>query len=273
MPETLPQASTSNLGADTAAFYRRVLRVLCASRVPFLIGGAYAFNCYTTIERHTRDLDLFIRRRDIEGAADALLAAGHGTELTHPHWLAKVHAGDLYIDLIYSSGNGLCEVDDDWFRHASAARVLGVDVKVAPVEEMIWSKAFVMERERYDGADVAHLLHAHGHALDWRRLLQRFGPHWRVLLSHLVLYGFIYPAARAQLPDWPMQHLLERLRDEHGAPPPRRALCAGTLLSREQYLGDVERHGYQDARQAPFGNMTRDEIAAWTARIPERDAP
>ena len=34
-------------------------------------------------------------------------------------------------------------------------------------EETLWSKAFVMERERYDGADVAHLILAHGERLDW----------------------------------------------------------------------------------------------------------
>ena len=26
------------------------------------------------------------------------------------------------------------------------------------MEESLWQKAFIMERERYDGADVAHLL-------------------------------------------------------------------------------------------------------------------
>ncbi len=58
---------------------------------------------------------------------------------------------------------------------------------------MIWSKAFIMERERYDGADIAHLILACGRDLDWRRLLGRFGRRWRVLLSHLVLFGFVYP--------------------------------------------------------------------------------
>ena len=58
-----------------------------------------------------------------------------------------------------------------------------------------------MERERYDGADVAHIILAYGDRMDWRRLIDRFGRYWRVLLSHLVLYGFIYPsAARACLP-------------------------------------------------------------------------
>ena len=73
-------------------------------------------------------------------------------------------------------------------------------VQIAPAEETIWSKAFVMERERFDGADVAHLILGHGDKLDWQRLLERFGPHWRVLLAHLVLFGFIFPSARSRVP-------------------------------------------------------------------------
>jgi len=49
-------------------------------------------------------------------------------------------------------------------------------VGLTPVEEMLWSKAFVMERHRYDGADIAHLIRARGEHFDWNRLLQRFGP-------------------------------------------------------------------------------------------------
>ena len=59
-------------------------------------------------------------------------------------------------------------VDDLWFTHAAPGRVLGVPVLLCPPEEMIWSKAFIMERERYDGADVAHLILACGRELDWR---------------------------------------------------------------------------------------------------------
>jgi hypothetical protein len=42
---------------------------------------------------------------------------------------------------------------------------------------MIWSKAFIMERERFDGADVMHLIHENANRLDWNRLLERFGQH------------------------------------------------------------------------------------------------
>ena len=95
--------------------------------------------------------------------------------------------------MIFSSGNGLAVVDETWFEHATEQNVLGLTVLVAPAEESLWSKAFVMERERFDGADVAHIILAYGDRLDWHRLLERFGPHWRVLLAHLILYGFIYP--------------------------------------------------------------------------------
>src|SRR5207302_251148 len=87
--------------------------------------------------------------------------------------------------------HALAVVNDAWFEHAVAGEALGRRVRLVPPEEMIWQKAYIMERERFDGADVLHLLRARGRRLDWPRLLARFGPHWRVLLSHLVLFGFV----------------------------------------------------------------------------------
>jgi len=122
-------------------------------------------------------------------------------------------------------------------------------VQLCPPEETIWSKAFVMERERYDGADIAHLLRAYGEHLDWSRLLDRFDSHWRVLLSHLVLFGFIYPYDRGCLPAFVMDTLLDRLRSEAPSPPTGRRLCQGTLLSKVQYAIELDHWDYEDARQ------------------------
>ncbi|MDQ3811736.1 MAG: hypothetical protein M3336_15755, partial [Chloroflexota bacterium] len=121
--------------------------------------------------------------------------------------------------------------------------------------------------ERFDGADVAHLLLARAEVLDWQRLLRRFGSHWRVLLSHLVLFGYIYPSERDRIPGWVMQDLLRRLSDSLSAPPPSERVCRGTVLSRQQYLIDVERWGYRDVRTRPENPMTPAQIAAWTAGI------
>lgn len=271
-PTVLPTAG-EDPGAPAVAFYRDVLHILQASSIPFMVGGAYAYRHYAGIVRQTKDLDIFIRQRDYDAVRAAVRQAGYEAELSFPHWLGKIHHADVYIDLIFSSGNGIVEVDDAWFEHADEAEVLGMTTKICPAEEMIWSKAFVMERERFDGADIAHLLLARAHRLDWPRLFRRFEPHWRVLLVHLVLFGFIYPAQRHCVPASVMDELIARLRQEtHNAPPPP-GICLGTLLSREQYLSDIGRQGLQDGRIAPLGKMTAEDTEIWTQAIPPDHHP
>ncbi|HWI81991.1 nucleotidyltransferase [Ramlibacter sp.] len=258
---------------ETAAFYRRALGTLAGAGVSFLVGGAFAHACFTGIRRSTKDLDLFIRREDYERVAALMQAQGWRTELTYPHWLAKVYAGDDFIDLIFNSGNGVTPVDEQWFRDNPEAEVLGVPVRIANIEDGLLSKAFIMERERYDGADVAHLLQANAERLDWAGLLRRFGPHWRVLLAHLTLFGYIYPGERHRIPAWVMEQLTARLAAESaGAPGQDARVCAGTLLSREQYLHDVEQLGYVDGRLTPASTMTPGDVATWTEAIPARQA-
>jgi hypothetical protein len=170
-------------------FYKRVINVFQDNSVEFLVGGAYAFVHYTGIGRDTKDLDLFIRRVDWDRAARALEDVGISAELTFPHWLGKAFGGrqrEFFVDLIFSGGNGVAEVDDEWFSNAQWDESLGFPVRLMPIEEMLWSKAFIMERERYDGADVLHLVRARQMDINWPRLVTRFGEHWRVLLSHLV---------------------------------------------------------------------------------------
>jgi hypothetical protein len=235
--------------------------------IPFLVGGGHALRHYTGDVRGTKDLDVFVRREDALAFLEGLAAAGFETDLTFPHWLGKAQVEGDYIDVIYSSGNGLTEVDDAWFAHSQPAIVLGVPVQLCPPEEMIWSKAFIMERERYDGADISHLIRACQGQLDWNRLVARFGIHWRVLLSHLTLFGFIYPGEVAAIPPDVMVGLCGLLEREACRPAPDQRVCQGTLLSREQYLTDVSRWGYADGRLMPRGSLTPEEIAQWTAAI------
>lgn len=258
----------TKLDPGTRDFYRRALSLMGEWGIPYLVGGAYAFHVYTGIERHTKDFDLFVRPADAAGVLARFAEAGYRAELTHPHWLGKVYHEDAFVDLIFRSGNAVCEVDDEWFAHGVSGDVFERHARICPAEEMIWSKAFVMERERFDGADVAHLIRARGDRLDWPRLLRRFGPHWRVLLAQLVLFGFIYPGEREKVPDPVMSDLLRRLQDEGALTPGGDArLCQGTLLSRSQYLVDLERWEYEDARLSPRGRMSAEELAHWTESI------
>jgi hypothetical protein len=279
MIETPPQPARSNgiIPAEALDFYRRSMTLLAEAEVPFLVGGAYAFGRYTGIARDTKDFDIFVHPRDFRRALAAFTRAGFEVDRTFPHWLGKVFHGEDYVDLIFSSGNGVAQVDDTWFEHSVEAEVLGIPVRLIPAEEMIWSKSFIMERERFDGADVAHLLRCCAGTLDWQRLLVRFGDqNARVLLVHLLLFGYIYPDDHPEdavrIPPAVLDELLARVREggsqtsSDGGP-----VCRGTILSRSQYLPDVEDWGYRDGRLTPDGAMSADDIALWTAAAREEE--
>lgn len=302
------------LDREALDFYIEILNLLKEKNVSFLVGGAYALHQHTGIERHTKDLDLFVRKKEAQHVLDVLEEAGYKSEMTFPHWLGKAFKGDHFIDVIFSSGNAIADVDDAWFTHAKEGTVFGVDVLLCPPEEMIWSKGFIMERERFDGADVAHIIQARSEDLDWNRLLYRFGENWRILLTHLIMFGFIYPDEKAKIPANIMNQLLYKMTHEvdpngkqhgnehtngngkgnghstshgnghevsHGdkstdsgshrvikaGEPHVENVCRGPLLSREQYLIDINKRGYVDARQEPVGKMKESDIKHWTLAI------
>jgi hypothetical protein len=244
-----------------AAFYRAAMDILREARVPFMVGGAFALAKHAGIDRFTKDFDVFISPSDVDRALAAFADRDYRTELTAPHWLAKVFHEDLFVDLIWSSGNGVATVDDEWFENAAEDDILGVRALVVSAEEMIWQKAYIMERERFDGADVLHVIHERAESLDWGRLLRRFGEHWHVLLAHLVLFGFAYPTQRSRVPAPVMRTLLDRLEGEMSSLYDGDRVTQATLLSRHQYREEVTAGRYKDARLLPPADLTRDDIA------------
>jgi hypothetical protein len=245
------------------AFYRQVLTSLTAARVPFLIGGAYALCHHVGIDRGTKDLDLLICEEDWPAVAQILRRRGIVTRLTFPHWLGKALALHAQVDIIFNGGNGATPVSRDWFTHATPIHLFDQVVQVCAAEELLWSKAFVMERERFDGGDVAHLLRARASQLDWARLCRRFRGNEPVLRAHLLLFAYIFPGDAHQVPAWVDGALADAAR----AHPVPADLCRGTLLSRAQYLMDVEQGGYRDARLPPFGGFSDRAWLAWTNAI------
>jgi hypothetical protein len=257
----------NEMNARTVEFYRAVLQAVHESGIPFLIGGGFALAHYTTIERYTKDLDLFVRPQDCQSLLGLFEGAGYRTELRFRHWLAKIRRGDEYVDVIFCSGNGVAPVTTEWFEHGTAAEIFNLPVLLCAPEDMIWSKSFVMERDRYDGADIAHLFRACGPDLDWQRLLNNFGPHWRVLLNHLILFEFIYPGEPGPVPAGVVRDLLRKWERQRAGPRPATRVCQGTLLSTTQYVVDIEEWNYEDARLIPRGTMTRQEVQDWSRAV------
>src|ERR1044072_2822864 len=193
---TVPAVQTTCARGSPNEFHRRSVTALHAAGIPFLLGGAYMVEVCGGVSRSTKDFDLYVRPKHVNPAFRALAREGYKTELTFPHWLAKATCDGNILDLIFRAGNGLCEVDDSWIDRARDDELLGVPVKLCAPEKMIWMKAYIMERERLDGADIAPILLCCAADIDWPHLVRRFGPDWRVLLSPLVLFGYIYPGER-----------------------------------------------------------------------------
>jgi hypothetical protein len=86
----------------------------------------------------------------------------------------------------------------------------------------------------------------------------------------LVLFGYIYPSEHGRIPAAIMDDLISRLRKDAPIAGPER-VCRGTLLSRKQYLLDVQERGFRDARLEDRVHMDDKDIAHWTRAIAKEE--
>lgn len=178
-------------------------------------------------------------------AMNQLRKAGFDTYVEDPVWLAKARCGEYFVDLITGIGNGSLSVDETWIQRSGTDDILGLSCKVLAAEEMIASKVFVAFRERFDGADVAHLIRMCGDKLDWERVLSLLNGHWELLLWSLVLFSYIYPARVDLVPDCIWNGLTQRFA-EQVRHPERDAPFRGTLVDPNMFSIDVKEWGERD---------------------------
>lgn len=231
--------------AEARACYRDVIQTLQRAAVPFVVGGGFAFHRHTGIWRTTKDLDLFLVADSVPEAMDALAADGFEVYVEDPVWLAKARRDGLFVDLITGVGNATLPVEESWILNSDEGEILGISCRVLGAEEMIASKMFVTRRERFDGADIAHLVRARGERLDWDRVLRLTEPHWQMLYWHLVLFAFIYPAHTTLVPapvwrQFAKSFESDVLHSEQDAP------FRGSLVDPRMFAIDVSEWGERD---------------------------
>lgn len=97
--------------------------------------------------------------------------------------------------------NQRAQVDEAWL-NGPEMEADGERFRLLSAEEELWSKLYVLQRDRCDWPDALNLLYGVGPELDWRRLLARVAED-RALLSGLLLQFAWLCAERArELPDW-----------------------------------------------------------------------
>jgi hypothetical protein len=221
-----------------AELFREVLDVLNRKRVPYIVSGAFALHEHTGIWRDTKDLDVFVAPDRVTSTMDILKEHGFETEVCDPIWLCKARRDDYFVDVICGMSNAVIRVDQSWIDRGFDSEILGVPVKVLAPEELIASKVFVTRRERFDGADIAHIVYAAGNSMDWSRLLSLMGEHWEMLLWSLVLFHYIYPGSDS-VPKLIWDELLTRFRADVDNPDPK-APFRGSLIDENMFAIDVK---------------------------------
>jgi len=248
-PEKM-HAAPFEVSAEQRTLYRKALRALNASRIPYVVSGAFAMYAYIGHWRNTKDLDVFVEPENATRLLSVLGAAGFDVDLTDDRWLGKATRGGVLIDVIFAAGNMVAPVDRQFLERSRAAIVLDVPTRLAAPEDLIRFKAFICERHRFDGADIAHMIQGLGGRLDWDYLLERMAEHWELLLWHLVFFRYVYPCHRDYVPRGLMETLLERERAllEKGECSATGDAFRGTLVSQFSFAKDVK-EGYRDLRQ------------------------
>jgi hypothetical protein len=232
--------------AEAEAFYAEALTALTASEIPFLVAGSHAVSAYTGIKRPTKDLDIFVKAGDYPRVLSHFKELGYTVAIEDERWIGKVFRGENFFDVIFASGNGTMPISDEWFTNARATMLFGLPVRMVSPTELVWSKAFIQLRHRYDGADVVHVILKQHDDIDWRRLLGHMEQHWEVLLIHLLNFRWIYPSERDHIPGWLLDELLDRLKHQRELPPPDMMICRGRMFSRIDYEQAVAEWGFAD---------------------------
>ena len=233
---------------DEREVYRRALGALNAAEVRYIVAGAYAIYEHTGIYRKTKDLDLFFEPSQIIPAARALREAGFVMRLEDDHWLAKGTFGEYFIDLIFGMGNGVALIDAGWIEHSRPGILAATPVRIAPAEELIWHRLFISERHRHDMSDIVHLILCLGEEIDWHRLVGRVGENWPLLLSQVLMFSYVYPGHKSNIPAWVPERLLENAREMFGRGEEDLDLTRGPLISRFSFMIDVREWGFSDPR-------------------------
>jgi hypothetical protein len=222
---------------------RPVIELATRRGYPFALGGGLAFSAYSGRWRNTKDLDLFILPEDRQAMIDLVTELGFEDYFAQKEydrsWIYRAHKEGVIVDLIWSMPNHRMDVDHAWLECGPDVRIHDALVRILPSEELLWSKLFVLQKDRCDWPDLLNILHGAGDRMDWGHLLDRVGEDVPVLRGLMSVYGWMCPKRALAMPEWiwfrlglpqPRPH---EVMDEDG--------CRAPLLDTRDWFGPNEK--------------------------------
>jgi hypothetical protein len=177
------------------AVYREVMQQARAEGVRFAFGGAFAVAAYTGTLRNTKDFDFYILPADREAMQRATIKAAltdYFDQVPYDRsWIYRGSRGDIIVDAIWAMANHRADVDRQWLDLGKEVVIRGERLRAIPVEELIWSKLYVLQRGRCDWPDVLNLLDAQAGSIDWERLVDRLGEDTPLLAGAMSVFAWL----------------------------------------------------------------------------------
>lgn len=196
-PERFPQ--------EQWAIYKTVIAEARKRRLRFAVGGGLAAMVYAGQWRNTKDIDLYIPARERDDMIRTVNELGledyYAVQPYDRKWIYRSHKGDTIVDLIWAMANQRSVVDESWFR-GPEVEVDGECFQLLAPEEELWSKLYVLQRDRCDWPDALNLMYGAGPDLDWRHLLQRVDGDAFLLAGLLCVFSWVCPERARELPSW-----------------------------------------------------------------------
>ncbi len=186
------------------AVYQRVMQEARSAGVSFAFGGAFATAVYTGELRNTKDFDFYVLPKHRDAMKEATRRAGlndHFERLPYDRsWIYRASDGDVLVDVIWAMANQRTQVDASWLGRGPLVEIRGEHVAAIPIEELIWSKLYVLQRERTDWGDVLNLIAAQAASIDWEHLISRLSDDTPLLAAVLVVFGWLTPSRAQAIP-------------------------------------------------------------------------
>ncbi len=187
------------------SLYKRLLHEAAARKLPFAVGGGLAAMTYAGQWRNTKDLDLYIMSRHRDQMIALLVTLGfedyYEKQPYDRKWIYRGCKDGNIVDLIWAMANQRAVVDETWFE-GPAVEADGERFRLLAPEESLWSKLYVLQRDRCDWPDALNLLYGVGPEMNWPRLLRNLGSDAPLVGALLFAFGWLCPERAQQLPTW-----------------------------------------------------------------------
>lgn len=188
---------TEMLSASQLDLYKAVVDGALDREIPFAVGGSLCMALYAGCLRPSRDLDIYVTPAAKDRVIALLTSLGfadyHQLRPYDRSWIFRSTYGEDIVDVIWTMANHRTEVDAGWIQHGPVVDFAGRPLRLIPIEELIWSKLYVLQRDRCDWPDIINLIGRRGHEIDWGRLRQRLGEDCPLLEAVLSVFSWIRP--------------------------------------------------------------------------------